>query len=477
MLKKILIMLYFQNRDYERWKRFVMKKKVMIIIGILAVAAFLCLGGLVLFNSKEYFADQFGRNTYISNTDVSSMTVDQAVAVMNESRGFKVWFTGKGEEYEVDISAAVEREFSKNEVVECKENFTFQEYLWGNEKDFQIKPSHSVVDEEKLREILQTTLPAATTRTVAAYFNEDFELVPEVYGDEVNFDNLVFDIKEGITTGLKLEYNLEDYYIQPKFTKESENIVNVATQLDAYSTMKIEYEFGEDVEVIDWETIKKHLEYNPDTAVLNFKTKWVPKFVSELSKKYNTYGKTRKFKTTKDGTVKIKGGIMGWWINEADTVKQLKKLLKNKKSKKVEPVYRNVAAQHGKDDIGNTYVEVSITRQHLWYYKNGKMKLESDFVSGKLTKDRKTTVGVHRVYGKQRDRYLGTMAVQGYRSFVHYWMPFNWDGQGLHDATWRRKFGGNIYKTGGSHGCVNLPYDFAGKLYEQIQIGTPVVIY
>lgn len=470
-------MLYFQNRDYERWKCFVMKKKVMIIIGILAGAAFLCLGGVILFNSREYFSDQFGRNTYISNTDVSSMTVDQAVTVMNESRGFKVWFSGKGEEYEVDISSAVEREFSKDEVVECKENFTFREYLWGSEKDFQLKPSHSVVDEVKLREILQSTLPPATTRSVDAHFDENFELVPEVYGDEINFDNLIFDIKQGITTGLKLEYNLEDYYIQPKFTKESENIVNVATELNAYSTLRIEYVFGEDVEVIDWEKIKKYLEYNPDTAVLNLKTKWVSKFVKQLAQKYNTYGKTRKFKTTKDGTVKIHGGIMGWWIHEDDTIKQLKKLLKNKKSKQVEPIYRNVAAQHGEDDIGDTYVEISIERQHLWYYKNGKKKLESDIVSGKLTKDRKTTVGVHRVYGKQRDRYLGTMAVQGYRSFVHYWMPFNWDGQGLHDATWRRKFGGKIYQTGGSHGCVNLPYDFAGKLYEQIQIGTPVVVY
>lgn len=168
---------------------------------------------------------------------------------------------------------------------------------------------------------------------------------------------------------------------------------------------------------------------------------------------------------------------MGWWINEDDTVKQLKKLLKNKKSKTLEPVYRNIAAQHGEDDIGDTYIEISIKRQHVWFYKNGKLKLDSKVVTGKLTKDRRTTVGVHRIYGKQRDRYLGTMAVQGYRSFVHYWMPFNWDGQGLHDATWRNKFGGNIYKTGGSHGCVNLPYDFAGKLYDAISIGTPVVVY
>ncbi len=453
------------------------KKKGLIITGIIAGLVLLCLAGIFLFNSREYFADKFGRKTYISNTDVSSLTVDEAVAVMNDSRGFSVRFYKDKEKYDVDISAAVTREFSKEEVVECKDNFTFVEYFLGREKDFQVKPSSSVVDDQKLREILQSALPQATTRARDAYLDEEFQLVPEIRGDEINFDDLIYDMKEGINTGLKLDYDLEDYYIQPKFTKESENIVKVVEEISEYSSMVITYEFGEQKEVIDWNKIKKHLEYNPDTAVLTLKTKWVRKFVQDLAKKYNTYGKTRKFKSTKDGKVTIHGGIMGWWIHEDDTVKQLNKLLKNKKSKNVEPVYRNVAAQHGEDDIGDTYVEISINRQHLWFYKDGKLKMDSKIVTGKLTKDRKTTVGVHRIYGKQRDRYLGTMAVQGYRSFVHYWMPFNWDGQGLHDATWRNKFGGNIYKTGGSHGCVNLPYSFAGKLYEEVKIGMPVVIY
>lgn len=453
------------------------KKKVLLIVGIITGAVVLCLAGLFFFNSKEYFMDKFGRKTFISNTDVSSMTVEEAVAVMNDSKGFKVSFSKDGKFQDVDISAAVTREFSKEEVVECKENFTFAEYLFGREKDFQVKPSNSVVDEQKLRVILEETLPAETVKARDAHLDEDFQLVPEVFGDEVNFDNLIYDIKEGINTGLKLEYKLEDYYIQPKFTKESENIVAAVNDINAYSSMNIIYQFGEDSEIIDWEKIKKHLEYNPDTAVLTLKTKWVRNFVRQMGSKYNTYGKTRKFKTTKDGKVTIHGGIMGWWINEDETVKQLKKILKKKKSKTVEPIYRNVAAQHGKDDIGDTYVEISIKRQHLWFYKDGKLKLQSDVVTGKLTKDRKTTVGVHRIYGKQRDRYLGTMAVQGYRSFVHYWMPFNWDGQGLHDATWRSKFGGNLYKTGGSHGCVNLPYSFAGKLYEEVSIGMPVVVY
>lgn len=454
-----------------------LKNKLIVTAGIIAGTALLGLAGGFFYKSKEYFTGQFGRNTFISNTNVSSLTVDEAVAVMNESRDFTIECSKNGISMQIDISPAVTREFSKDEVVRCMENFTFLEYFLGHEKDFQLKPVRSIVDEEALRDLLKQSLPETTVKAEDAYINEDFQLVPEVLGDEIDLNSLIRDIKRGIDTGLRMNYVLEAYYIQPKQTKENEKMKKVAKQADAYAKMKIVYQFGKEKEVIDWDKLKKYLKYDKDKINLELKTNWVEDFVRGLAKKYNTYGKTREFKSTKDGKIKIKGGIMGWWIDEAKTVQQLKKLLGEKKGKTLEPVYRNTAAQHGKDDIGDTYVEVSLQRQHLWYYKNGKKKLESDVVTGKATKDRQTTVGVHRLYGKQRDRYLGTIAVQGYHTFVNYWMPFNWDGQGMHDATWRSKFGGNIYKTSGSHGCVNLPYDFAGKLYEQIEIGTPVVVY
>lgn len=470
-------MLYFQSKRAKGGNVVMLKNKLMITAGIIAGTALLGLAGGFFYKSKEYFTGQFGRNTFISNTNVSSMTVDEAVAVMNESKGFMIECSKNGIPTQIDISPAVTREFSKDEVVRCMENSTFLEYFLGDQKDFQLKPEHSAVDEEALRDLLKQSLPATTVKSQDAYIDGDFKLVPEIAGDEVDLDVLIRDIKRGIDTGLRMEYVLEAYYIQPKLTKENEKMQKVVKLADAYSKMKIVYKFGKGKEVVDWDTLKKYMKYDKKNIKLEFGTSWVEGFVRGLAKKYNTYGKTREFKTTKDGKVKIKGGIMGWWIDEAKTVQQLKKLLGDKKSKTLEPVYRNTAAQHGRDDIGNTYVEVSLKRQHLWYYKNGKKKLESDVVTGKATKERQTTVGVHRLYGKQRDRYLGTIAVQGYHTFVNYWMPFNWDGQGMHDATWRSKFGGNIYKTSGSHGCVNLPYDFAGKLYEQIEIGTPVVVY
>ena len=91
------MVIYFQDRTMKGGTIFMLKKKLLIIAGIIAGTALLGLVGVFLFNSKEYFSNQFGRNTYISNTNVSSMTVDEAVAVMNESKGFSVEFSKNGE--------------------------------------------------------------------------------------------------------------------------------------------------------------------------------------------------------------------------------------------------------------------------------------------------------------------------------------------------------------------------------------------
>ena len=49
--------------------------------------------------------------------------------------------------------------------------------------------------------------------------------------------------------------------------------------------------------------------------------------------------------------------------------------------------------------------------------------------------------------------------------------------EGLHDASWQTNFGGDTYKTKGSHGCINLPSDQAKIIYETIDKGYPILLY
>ena len=122
---------------------------------------------------------------------------------------------------------------------------------------------------------------------------------------------------------------------------------------------------------------------------------------------------------------------------------------------------------------GQTYIDISITDQKLVYYENGVPTIITDVVTGNESAHHDTPQGTFQVYNKATNR---TLKGPGYSSFVRYWMPFT-GNYGLHDASWRGSFGGSIYKTNGSHGCVNMPGNVAEVLFNTISVGTTVIIH
>ena len=139
------------------------------------------------------------------------------------------------------------------------------------------------------------------------------------------------------------------------------------------------------------------------------------------------------------------------------------------------------ANTYGYNDIGSTYIEVDLSNQHLYYYQDGAVILESDFVSGNMSyADRQTHEGIFRLYSKSSPAVLkGPKLPNGkyeYETPVTFWMPFD-GGIGFHDANWRSNFGGDDYLTNGSHGCINMPYDNAAALYSMINYDVPIVCF
>lgn len=137
------------------------------------------------------------------------------------------------------------------------------------------------------------------------------------------------------------------------------------------------------------------------------------------------------------------------------------------------PYYEKQAFVRGKNDIGNTYVEIDMGLQKLYYYEDAVLLLETDIVTGNTGRRMGTPTGVFFVYNKQKNR---TLRGVGYEAFVKYWMPVK-GSIGIHDASWRNEFGGEIYKTNGSHGCINVPRDKMTDLYEMLEIGVPVIMF
>lgn len=302
---------------------------------------------------------------------------------------------------------------------------------------------------------------------------DDYEIVPESQGNTPIPDIVKTEIKAAIENQ-KTTLTLSDScYEKPKICSDDPSIEGIAKQIDKFTASTIHYEIDGANENVDKKKILSFLDINEDGTV-SLNDDKITQYVQHLASTYNTYGDVRKFKTSKKDKVKIGGGDYGWVINKTGEKEHLLSDLKGGAPVEREPVYEQRAEKSGLDDIGDTYIELDYTNQHLWYYKEGKLITDTDIVSGNINRGNGSPDGVFKIVYKERN---ATLVGENYASDVKYFMPFAYN-VGIHDASWRHgKFGEEIYKTNGSHGCINVPEDIAEKLFEVVETGTPVVAY
>ena len=173
----------------------------------------------------------------------------------------------------------------------------------------------------------------------------------------------------------------------------------------------------------------------------------------------------------------------GWQVDREKSLENLKTALAEGKEQEMELSYSHKAKGTSDNDLGDVYVEISIDRQTMWCYKNGQLVVETPVVTGDISKEGRATPknGCWPIFWKTTEYTMkGPKDANGqpeYTAFVHYWMPFN-GGVGIHDLASRgNNFGGDIYKTNGSHGCINTPLEAAKTIYETVSVGTPVIVY
>ena len=309
--------------------------------------------------------------------------------------------------------------------------------------------------------------------TVSAYTADGYSLVPADYGTTIDKSAFKKAVEDSILVlADELDLDEADCYVKPKVEDDNEKLLAVIDEMNSYVGTTITYDFDVAKEVLDGERISEWLSVDDDLNLV-VDEEGVLSFVKELASKYNTCYKPKELKTSYGSTVTISNGPYGWKINNSEEVAQILDDLKAGKKVEREPVYSQTANSHGENDYGNSYVEINLTAQHLFLYKDGVLVTESDFVSGNVSKGYTTPPGLFSLTYKQRD---ATLKGQGYASPVKFWMPFN-GGIGFHDASWRNTFGGTIYKKNGSHGCVNMPYAAAKTLFENVYAGMPVICY
>lgn len=314
---------------------------------------------------------------------------------------------------------------------------------------------------------------APVDATYSAYDRQDgYTLIPADYGTTIDNAKLLTAVLDAIAS-LEEELNLSDAgcYVEPEVGDDDETLLTLIDDLNVYVGTTIIYEFDEEKEVLDAETINTWL--SDEDGKICVDEEAVLTYVKSLGKTYNTAYKPKELETSYGKTVTITNGFYGWRIDNEGEAAQIMEDLASGESITREPVYMQTANSHGENDYGDSYVEINLTAQHLFLYKDGELVIETDFVSGDVAKGHSSPTGAFGITYTTKDAVLRG---EDYATPVNYWMPFAGD-VGMHDATWRRSFGSNIYKTNGSHGCINLPLSAAKTIYENVEKGYPVLVY
>lgn len=194
-------------------------------------------------------------------------------------------------------------------------------------------------------------------------------------------------------------------------------------------------------------------------------------YITGLSSKYGGNHTKGKFVTTAgkeiDLTVEYYGAVLDHEALYQDLVYCLENHISDTRSAAF------LSTETAAMPYGGSYVEIDMINQTLWVYKNGEKVVETPIVTGNISAGVRTPVGVYSIYEKKTDTWL---VGKTFRDFVNYWIAFK-GNYGIHDASWRDAFGGSIHKYNGSHGCVNLPPSIAGQVYNNVSIGTKVILY
>lgn len=463
-----------------------MVKKVFKIIGIVLGSI---AGGILLvyLMVSFYYGTRFMPGTVVNGNAANAMTVDEVNEILmagNEAYDITVTFL-EGNEETIngnDIDYRFDYSESLDNILASQNQFEWPYYaLYPSEYNATGK---AVFDEGKVISVV-SALPEYTDDYDNA--GADVKIVKQsgsfALVDErkpvLNESSATTDIIKCISESALL-CDVSDDYDAPEASEEQQKTLDNWGKLDKVLSAKVTLR-DDDIElVIDKKIFSSWIKTNSDNSpVFNSDGNVViddgkaDKYLKIISDKFDTDGKNRKWEKYKGGTVMLPCTWDGYIVDEtAEKEAIIKSILKGQTIRR-EPKYSKEGNGHGNKEVGDNYVEVDLSNQKMYFFDGGRLKLESDIVSGCKRYHNDTPSMITRIYFMQEGR---TLRGENYATFVYYWMAF-YNHYGLHDATWRGKFGNDIYLTDGSHGCVNLPKDVAAKLYGMVEVGTPVVLY
>ena len=440
------------------------------------------------------YQGKFLPRTYINSLSVAGMTTEEAHDALIQAKEIKdlTLVTPKGEEAVFaasDFKAAYEIPSGALNEAASESNFIWFSKLFRS-SEYAVKYDYTY-SEEDLRNLIQNYdwgNEVSQNAKIIRSNSGDFTIQPETLGDKFDIDTLLNYIMEQLSSGKNI-INMEDSgcYENYRAKVKATDLEDDVEVYNRYAKCSITFDFEDRKKVVDNDMVISWLMTKEDGSFVTTSGHVIPlnqdaiaEFVAQMAEETDTYGKDREFYSTLDGWITVpwtSSSMYGWKIDQNATVNQIMELIDKGESVTVEPIYAEKGMTRQTDDIGTTYIDVDISAQHFWYYKNNELLMDYDIVSGlEVDPSRRTPRGIFKILRHANGATLGSYAVEGYEQWVDYWMPFTWDGCGFHDLS-RGSYGGSVYMYNGSHGCLNMRWSEAKNLYENIEDNIPVIVH
>jgi lipoprotein-anchoring transpeptidase ErfK/SrfK len=460
---------------FANWK-FITAGAIMMIALIIAALGY-------------YQATHFNSKISINGVNVGGLTADKGLEKLQASVLKNVIYVG---EQQVLDGNDTKMAFGDQDLPVVKKllNSQWTFFPSSKEKSFSIIPTNqdpfrSETLKKQLEEKLVTMNQSLTAPVDAEVHLEQGKIVISKSVSGGQYDVALL-LKEYDQQKYISEIHLNPSYIQP-IAEDSEIIQNKQKTFEEFLARTVDYKVQDKVYTLTASELIKNASLTKDLHVKIEDTGDLKNKIAEINNAQSTLNKDFAFKTSAGSVISIKGRGYGWALDVEKETPILQAAFENgEKTISASNIHGNGWKGEGygfdtitNNGIGDTYAEVSIAQQRMWIYKNGQLVTTTNVVTGNLSTGNATSKGVWYILYKKSPSVL-TGRENGkitYQTPVQYWVPFTNDGQGIHDANWRSNFGGNIYQSNGSHGCVNTPPGIMKTVYASLSTHDPVIVY
>lgn len=458
-----------------------------VIIGLLLIAYIV---GAVVFMGR------FFPNTKIGDLDISMMPNEEVASALDKAAdSYTLDVVGNGFNYKTtakDINLSIDSQAIVDAMHANLSPWAWPVLIFQNghdESDLLTVTYDKKSYETKVTESIETYNKDAVAPVDATIAYDDktkkFKVVAEVPGTQYDSKTVLAAMADNISSlqpSLKLT---SDHLVQPKVFSTDERLVNsaeLATGLvQAHVTLTM---VGQVVAEIDGNNLSPFIRMDENMGV-TLDEAGIDQWVTDLSNGFDTVGTERTYTRPDGKVITISGGAYGWLTDAPALKDEVVAAIKAGQTTTIDiPCQQTAFAYNGpgQPDWTNRYIDVDLSEQYVRFYgDDGSIIWESACISGTPDGKHNTWPGVWYITNKESPSKLIGYTDSGqkeYETTVSFWMAFEGNGIGLHDATWQPSFGGDMYASGyGSHGCVNLSYSAAESLYGICNVGDVVIAH